>query len=68
MVRKNYLWSKAGLTSEVRHDAAWWTHNQSLHTLFVVFCNGEKYSKYTSFLPSISKEVYEFNKKYTIYD
>ena len=60
------LWSKAGLMSEVRHDSAWWTNSQSLHTLLVVFCNGEKYSKDTSFLPLIAKEVYEFNKSYNI--
>ena len=62
------LWSKAGLMSEVRHDSAWWTNSQSLHTLLVVFCNGEKYSKDTSFLPLIAKEVYEFNKRYSIKD
>jgi len=62
------LWSKAGLMSEVRHDSAWWTNRQSLHTLLVVFCDGEKYSKDTSFLPLIAKEVYEFNKRYTIKD
>ncbi|MDC3031938.1 class A beta-lactamase-related serine hydrolase [Prochlorococcus sp. AH-716-P08] len=62
------LWSKAGLMSEVRHDSAWWTNSQSLQTLLVVFCNGEKYSKDTSFLPLIAKEVYEFNKRYTIKD
>ncbi|WP_032525047.1 serine hydrolase [Prochlorococcus marinus] len=62
------LWSKAGLMSEVRHDSAWWTNSQSLHTLLVVFCNGEKYSKDTSFLPLIAKEVYEFNERYTIED
>ncbi|MBO8207102.1 serine hydrolase [Prochlorococcus marinus XMU1406] len=60
------LWSKAGLMSEVRHDSAWWTNSQSLHTLLVVFCNGEKYAKDTSFLPLIAKEVYEFNKSYKI--
>ncbi len=59
------LWSKAGLMSEVRHDSAWWTNSQSLHTLLVVFCDGEKYAKDSSLLPLISKEVYEFNKKYT---
>ncbi len=63
-----HFWSKAGLMSEVRHDSAWWTNSQSLHTLLVVFCNGEKYSKDTSFLPLIAKEVYEFNKRYTIKD
>ena len=62
------LWSKAGLMSEVRHDTAWWTNSQSLHTLLVVFCNGEKYSKDTSFLPLIAKEVYEFNKRYVFED
>jgi len=50
--------------SEVRHDSAWWTNSQSLHTLLVVFSNGEKYSKDTFFLPLIAKEVYEFNKRY----
>ncbi len=62
------LWSKAGLMSEVRHDSAWWTNSQSLQTLLVVFCNGKEYSEDTSFLPLIAKEVYEFNKRYTIED
>jgi len=62
------LWSIAGLMSEVRHDSAWWTNSQSLQTLLVVFCNGEKYSKDTSLLPLIAKEVYEFNRRYTIKD
>ncbi len=62
------FWSKAGLMSEVRHDAAWWTNSQSLQTLLVVFCNGEQYSKDTAFLPFIAKEVYEFNKSYKIED
>ena len=57
------LWSKAGLMSKVRHDSAWWINSQSLHTLLVVFCDGEKYSKETSLLPAIAKEVYEYNEK-----
>ena len=57
------LWSKAGLMSEVRHDSAWWINSQSLQTLLVVFCDGEKYSKETSLLPAIAKEVYEYNEK-----
>jgi beta-lactamase class A len=57
------LWSKAGLMSEVRHDSAWWINNQSLQTLLVVFCDGEKYSKETSLLPAIAKEVYAYNEK-----
>ena len=62
------LWSKAGLMSEVRHDSAWWINNQSLQTLLVVFCNGEQYSKDPFLLPFIAKEVYDFNKRYTIED
>jgi len=62
------LWSKAGLMSEVRHDSAWWINNQSLQTLLVVFCNGEKYSKDSSLLPLIAKEVYDFNNRYTVED
>jgi len=62
------LWRKAGLMSEVRHDSAWWINNQSLQTLLVVFCNGEKYSKDSSLLPFIAKEVYDFNKRYIIKD
>jgi hypothetical protein len=58
------LWSKAGLMSEVRHDSAWWINRQSLQTLLVVFCNGEKYFKDNSFLPLIAKEIYEYNKSY----
>ena len=58
------LWSKAGLMSEVRHDSAWWINSQSLQTLLVVFCDGEKYSKDTSLLPFIAREVYEFNKRF----
>ena len=57
------LWSKAGLMSEVRHDSAWWINSQSLQTLLVVFCDGEKYSKETSLLPAIAKAVYEYNEK-----
>ncbi len=60
------LWSKAGFMSEVRHDSAWWINRQSLQTLLVVFCNGEQYSKDTSFLPSIAKEIYAYNKRYII--
>ena len=58
------LWSKAGLMSKVRHDSAWWINSQSLQTLLVVFCDGEVYSKDTSLLPAIAKEVYEYNEKF----
>ena len=58
------LWSKAGLMSEARHDAAWWIHSKSLQTLLVVFGNGDKYFKDSSFLPEIAKEIYEYNNKF----
>ena len=59
------LWSKAGLMSEVRHDAAWWINSNSLQTLLVVFCDGEKYSKDTSLFPAIAREVYKFNRAFS---
>jgi len=55
------LWSKAGLMSEVRHDAAWWINSSSVQTLLVVFGNGKQYFKDTSLFPSIAKAVYEYN-------
>ena len=61
-----YFWSKAGLMSEARHDAAWWINSESLHTLLVIFGNGKKYSQDSSFLPALAKEIYEFNDKYLL--
>ena len=55
------FWSKAGLMSQVRHDAAWWINNQSVQTLLVVFGDGEKYSKDKTLFPEIAKAVYEYN-------
>ena len=60
------LWSKAGLMSEVRHDAAWWINNPSLQTLLVVFGDGAQYFKDSSLLPSIAKEIFEFNNQYLV--
>jgi len=58
------FWSKAGLMSEVRHDAAWWINGKSLQTLLVVFGDGKKYFKDSSLFPAIAKEVYEYNKRF----
>ena len=58
------LWSKAGLMSEVRHDAAWWINSSSVQTLLVVFGNGKKIVKDASLFPSIAKAVYEHNNKF----
>ena len=55
------FWSKAGLMSQARHDAAWWVNNDSLQTLLVVFGNGEKYAKDEILFPEISNAVYKYN-------
>ena len=55
------FWSKAGLMSKVRHDAAWWVNNDSLQTLLVVFGNGEKYVKDEILFPKISNAIYRYN-------
>ncbi len=60
------FWSKAGLMSKVRHDAAWWKNSGSLQTLLVVFGNGKKYYEDTSLFPSIAREVYAYNKNWFI--
>ena len=55
------FWSKAGLMSQARHDAAWWVNNDSLQTLLVVFGNGEKYVKDEILFPEISNAIYKYN-------
>ena len=55
------FWSKAGLMSRARHDAAWWVNNDSLETLLVVFGNGEKYVKDETLFPKISNAVFKYN-------
>ena len=57
------FWSKAGLMSQVRHDAAWWVNNHSVQTLLVIFGNGEEYFKDKTLFPEIAKLVYKFNIK-----
>ena len=58
------FWSKAGLMSEVRHDAAWWVNNESLQTLLVVFGNGEKYFKDETLFPELAKAIYIYNNNF----
>ena len=55
------FWSKAGLMSEVRHDAAWWRNNRSVQTLLVVFANGKKYVNDTSLFPALAREIYNYS-------
>ena len=57
------FWSKAGLMSQARHDAAWWLNNKSSQTLLVVFGNGEIFANDTSFLPELSQAIYKYNQQ-----
>ncbi len=49
------IWSKAGWTSQVRHDAAYIEIPQQQPYLLVVFTKGKDNSKNNSILPSISQ-------------
>ena len=54
------FWSKAGLMSEVRNDAAWWINRNQSKTLLVVFTEGKEFANDNYFLPEFSKAIYEF--------
>ncbi len=54
------FWSKAGLMSEARHDAAWWINKNQSKTLLVVFTEGKEFANDNKFLPEFSKAIYEF--------
>jgi len=51
------LWSKAGLTSQVRHDAAYIELPHLLPYQLVVFTEGKTQSKNTEILPFVSEQV-----------
>jgi Beta-lactamase enzyme family len=53
------LWSKAGLTSKVRHDAAYIELPNTLPYLVVVFTEGADHAKNESILPFVSRQVME---------
>jgi len=53
------LWSKAGLMSRVRHDAAYIELPNCLPYLLVVFTEGTDHAKNESLLPFISQQVAE---------
>ncbi|MBD0393364.1 MAG: serine hydrolase [Microcoleus sp. C1-bin4] len=56
------LWSKAGLTSQVRHDAAYIEIPGLRPYLLVVFTEGKENSKNEEILPFISRQVVEAMK------
>lgn len=51
------LWSKAGLTSRVRHDAAYVELPNARPYLLVVFTEGQDHSKNEAILPFVSQQV-----------
>ncbi|MEL6383862.1 MAG: serine hydrolase [Cyanobacteria bacterium J06626_18] len=51
------LWSKAGLTSKVRHDAAYIELPDQIPYLLVVFTEGPEQSRNEAILPFISQEL-----------
>ncbi len=53
------LWSKAGLMSRVRHDAAYIELTSAPPYLLIVFTEGREHSQNEAILPSISQKVAE---------
>lgn len=51
------LWSKAGLTSQVRHDAAYIEIPEQRPYLLVVFTEGQAHSQNEAILPFVSRSV-----------
>jgi beta-lactamase class A len=51
------VWSKAGLTSRVRHDAAYIELPDRSPYLLVVFTEGKEHSKNEAILPFVSQQV-----------
>ncbi len=51
------LWSKAGLTSQVRHDAAYIELPDLRPYLLIVFTEGKTHSKNEAILPFVSQQV-----------
>ncbi len=51
------LWSKAGLMSEVRHDAAWFITPKGKTMLLVVFTQGKALAKDNFLLPAFAAEL-----------
>ena len=62
----NVIWSKAGLMSEVRHDAAYWINQNGSKTLLVACSEGKDFSSDEILLPSLSKEIYNYINRNSI--
>jgi beta-lactamase class A len=53
------VWSKAGLTSQVRHDAAYIEAPDQQPYLLVVFTEGKEHSQNEAILPFVSQRIHE---------
>ncbi len=51
------LWSKAGLTSEVRHDAAYVELPEGPSFILVAFTSGQEMNANTRFLPELARRI-----------
>tara|TARA_Y100001968_G_C19448820_1_gene767116 strand:+ start:3014 stop:3910 length:897 start_codon:yes stop_codon:yes gene_type:complete len=58
------IWSKAGLMSEVRHDAAWWLTENKNPVLLIVLTKGKKLASDNSLLPQLAKGIYCFHENH----
>ena len=57
------LWSKAGLMSEVRHDAAYFETPKGHRMLLIVFTQGRNLARDTLLLPSFASELSQWSLK-----
>ncbi len=55
------IWSKAGLMSEARNDAAWFQTSQGNPMLLVVFCQGKQLAQDRFLLPALANELSQWN-------
>ncbi len=58
-----HLWSKAGLMSEVRHDAAWFVTPKGKTMLLVIFTHGKALAKDNFLLPAFASELSNWDIK-----
>ena len=62
------LWSKAGLMSSARHDAAWWIRESGNPMLLVIFTESQILSNDTFLLPAISSQLNQWNQSNELID
>ncbi|KGG20133.1 Beta-lactamase class A [Prochlorococcus sp. SS52] len=61
LIKGTKLWSKAGLMSEARHDAAWFITPQGMTMLLIVFSEGKTLAEDNFLLPAFANELRKWN-------